>query len=429
MRASRLLLSKNLRATIPYDPSNTAAVFGDKSTSSLLLCAALFKLCSYRPLVDAASALLASSIPVVSPLARAVVKRTIFPLFVSGESMGACLETSSQLKTFAGVSTILDHNVEERETEDAWEANLANKLTLLQRITEDPSAAAVRFVPLKATALLCPRLLETMSAHMYMQLGGTDRNDLEVLAKLSPAECALLSTGMARLETICQAASRSGRLGILLDAEQSHRQPAIEYIAQQLAAKFNRSAENCLLYNTYQMYTKRSAAALQRDVDAARREGYILGVKLVRGAYIATERRKGRSGGEDPIFSTKAETDANYNATMTGLLEHVRVGRACLLLATHNRQSVDLAVATMDKLGLPSTHPGVSFASIMGMVNNVSNALGLAGYNSNKLVSFGVYDDVLPWLLRRLHENNDAFGAMQLERRLFLKEVKRRIVG
>lgn len=423
MRSLRRLIrpfSTNASAA-RFNPIDTKSVFADKSTPELLFSAVLFKLCGYRSVVDGASFLLGGNIPVVSSLARAAVRRTVFPLFVSGENMQNCIKTATRLRAFANVSTILDHNVEERETADAWDLNLQNKLKLLHKIKGN---AEVRFVPLKLTALLCPKLLERMTTLMLRDEAGAD-----VVALLSFEERALLASGTARLEVLCQAAAQlPSRVGILLDAEQSHRQPAIEFIASQLARKFNTKSEGggpCLVYNTYQMYTKRSLASLQRDVDAAQRGGYLLGVKLVRGAYINTERCRA----EDPILESKDKTDANYNAAVSFLLSRVKAGSVALLVATHNRNSVEHAVSGMESLGLPPMHLGVHFGSLMGMVDNISSALGLAGYNSCKLLTFGTYEDVLPWLLRRLQENQDAFGAMQGERDLFRIEIRRRLLG
>ena len=42
---------------------------------------------------------------------------------------------------------------------------------------------------------------------------------------------------------------------------------------------------------------------------------------------------------------------------------------------------------------------------IKGMCDNITNTLGLRGYNVSKLLLFGAFDDILPWLLRRLDEN------------------------
>jgi hypothetical protein len=76
--------------------------------------------------------------------------------------------------------------------------------------------------------------------------------------------------------------------------------------------------------------------------------------------------------------------------------------------------------------GLARDHPNVAHAQIMGMCDGLTFALGLAGYNAHKLVLFGEFDEVFPWLLRRLDENRDMLGAAQLELPLVHAELRRR---
>jgi len=335
--------------------------------------------------------------------------------------MRDCLKVSGRLYEQAGVTCILDHNVEEKDTEEAWDLNLKNKLSLIEELRRQ-NGHVVRFVPLKCTALLSPSMLENMTSFMDRQSGGSI-NDADIIAALSNHDRELLETGVKRLEALCAAAERSD-IAILLDAEQTSRQPAIEVIARQLSSSFNTQGR-VRLYNTYQCYLKRTAAAIDRDMKEAQARGYTFAVKLVRGAYMRTERAQAAARGcADPVHASKEVTDATYDAALTSLLE---ARGPALLVATHSRKSVDHAVSEMRRLGIEPMNPLVSFGSIMGMSDHISNALGLAGYNSAKLVSFGTFEDVLPWLCRRLDENSDIFGAMQGERELYLKELKRRM--
>jgi len=80
----------------------------------------------------------------------------------------------------------------------------------------------------------------------------------------------------------------------------------------------------------------------------------------------------------------------------------------------------------MRELGLGRNHPRVALAQIMGMCENITIALGQGGYNSHKLVLFGDFDEIFPWLLRRLEENQDMLSAMAGEQDLLWAELKRR---
>ena len=78
--------------------------------------------------------------------------------------------------------------------------------------------------------------------------------------------------------------------------------------------------------------------------------------------------------------------------------------------------------------GLAPADARVMFAQIMGMCDGLSMALGQTGYNSHKLVLFGDFEQIFPWLLRRLEENQDMLGAVQKQDLpLLLHELKRRI--
>jgi len=140
------------------------------------------------------------------------------------------------------------------------------------------------------------------------------------------------------------------------------------------------------------------------------------------------------------VHTSKEQTDIAYNNAAARLLSEISVSdvagdvlgcpvpRAALLLATHNRRSLELATSEMRHLDLARGHCNVHFAQILGMVDNLTNALGLAGYNASKLVVFGEMREVLPWLLRRVQENRDAFGAQAAEMSVLRKELWRRLV-
>lgn len=64
---------------------------------------------------------------------------------------------------------------------------------------------------------------------------------------------------------------------------------------------------------------------------------------------------------------------------------------------------------------------------MQGMCENLTAALGQAGYNSNQLVLFGEFQEIFPWLLRRLEENSDMLSAMAEQKHFLWAEVKRRL--
>lgn len=103
------------------------------------------------------------------------------------------------------------------------------------------------------------------------------------------------------------------------------RQPAIDAIVLALTREFNRPISPLstpLVYGTYQSYLRRGVPHLQACIADAKREGYMIGVKLVRGAYQPLELSvyekqvaKGTwfGGSEPPVWTVKSDTDETYN--------------------------------------------------------------------------------------------------------------------
>ena len=62
----------------------------------------------------------------------------------------------------------------------------------------------------------------------------------------------------------------------------------------------------------------------------------------------------------------------------------------------------------------------------MGMSDNLSYNLSMAGYNFAKYVPYGPVKKVLPYLFRRSEENTAIAGQMGRELSLIVAEQKRR---
>ncbi|CAJ1425302.1 unnamed protein product [Effrenium voratum] len=407
----RFFASKDLPR---FDPDNGKAIYAAYSTRQLVFSWLLLSLCRHRGIVDVGSKVESwiSKRP-ENPLSRvflACVRATAFSHFCGGEQLEDCVSTAQSLQECAGVRCIVDWGVEESSRPDAWDLNTQRKVETLQRAKEvlGPSAA---FMPIKLTSLLSPELLESLTSALEATPSSQD-----AAAALCTEDVA---AALGRLRLICQAA-KDAAVPVLLDAEQSNRQPAVHVLAQELQKEFNR--QDIVVYDTIQMYLKASPARLDQALRSAGQHGYVCAVKLVRGAYMEQEKSRGS------IHSSKEATDEAFDAAAGRLLSSVAQERpsAALVLATHNRCSLNQAVAKMEQLGLARDHPRVHFAQIFGMVDNLTFSLGLAGYNASKLLVFGEVKEVLPWLVRRAQENRDAFGAQAVELPVLRQEIQRR---
>ncbi|KAI8086763.1 FAD-linked oxidoreductase-like protein [Halteromyces radiatus] len=246
-----------------------------------------------------------------------------------------------------------------------------------------------------------------------------------------------------RLDQVCSLAHRY-RVGIMVDAEQSYFQEAIDHVAMNLQAKYNRRDDQDhtpTVYNTYQMYTKAARAKLERDVELARRENFAFAAKLVRGAYMVSERKRAMQlGYPSPIHDTLEDTHDSFNGGvkfLLGRLHHHQMTTGeplssttapiVFMVATHNRDSVVQTVEEMDKQGVLPRSGVVHFGQLFGMQDQISYSLGKNGYSIYKYLPYGMIDEVIPYLLRRAQENSSVMGGVNKERALMWTELKDRI--
>lgn len=143
---------------------------------------------------------------------------------------------------------------------------------------------------------------------------------------------------------------------------------------------------------------------------------------------VLERRRAAEMGYPSPIWDTKKDTDACYNRAMATLMPLVRDRGAEFMVASHNQESVELAVAGMAEHGLPPSAP-VYFGQLLGMSDNLTFILGGNGYGAYKYVPFGGVDEVMPYLIRRAQENSDVLGGVGKETAMMRAELRRRLVG
>lgn len=227
---------------------------------------------------------------------------------------------------------------------------------------------------------------------------------------------------LERLETICERADEL-KVGVFIDAEESWIQDAIDDVVMQMMDKFNH--EYVVVYNTYQLYRHDKLAQLKADHEIAKSKGYILGAKLVRGAYMQKESdRAEEMGYPSPIQPSKEATDRDYNAAVTYCVTNYETIASCN--ATHNLESNMLQIELIEKLGIEKTHRHINFCQLYGMSDYITFNIADAGYNVAKYLPYGPIREVVPYLIRRAQENTSVTGEMSRELSYIDKEVKRR---
>jgi len=228
-----------------------------------------------------------------------------------------------------------------------------------------------------------------------------------------------------RVSEICEYAYSVGQ-PVLIDAEESWIQDAIDRLATQMMERYN--LEKSIVFNTVQLYRTGRLSYLKEARRRATNDGYIFAVKLVRGAYMEKERARAKEMDYlSPIQPNKESTDRDYDAAVDYCLNHI--DDDAFVAGTHNEESTHHLTQKMHERGLPNNHPNIFFSQLYGMSDNLSYILAKHGYNVSKYVPYGPVKDTIPYLIRRAHENSAAAGQISRELELIGKELKRRKSG
>jgi proline dehydrogenase len=247
------------------------------------------------------------------------------------------------------------------------------------------------------------------------------------LAALNDEEKLLVKRMRERIESLAALAESLG-VRIMIDAEHTYFQPAIDNITYNLGRKYNKKYP--VVFGTYQMYLKDSTHRLHTDLTRAKNGQYKFAAKLVRGAYMVLERERAANLSlDDPIHSSLDDTHNNYNTAVKEVISRIGSGDDIeIMIASHNQQSVEIALESMRTNNLPPG-AGVYFGQLLGMSDHLSFGLGAGGYKAYKYVPFGYIHEVMPYLIRRAQENSGLMSGAPKELAMLRNEIKRRILG
>lgn len=380
---------------------NTEIAFRNKSDKDLERAYWLFKLIGSSTLIKIGTPITNFSLNIGLPI-QGLIRNTIYKQFCGGETIEGCAKAIEELGK-GNVTTILDYSVEGEESEASFDACCKE---VLETVKYAQKNKLISFCVFKPTGVGRFDLLAKVNAQ----------------EKLSDTEQAEFAAVLRRCNAICKACYEAG-IPVLIDAEHSWIQDAIDDIARELMERYNK--EKPIVYNTYQLYRHDKLASLKADFAYAQKQGFYLGAKLVRGAYMEIERERAQEKGyPSPIQPDKKSSDNDYNKALMFCLDNLdRIG---FMAGTHNDESCMLLASEMDKRGIPHNHPHIYFAQLLGMSDNLSFNLGASGYNVAKYMPYGPVKSVMPYLFRRAQENTSAAGQTGRELSLIIKEKERR---
>ena len=397
---------------------NTKFAFEYKSDQQLKDARRLFGMMGNSFLVKIGTRITPWAIKAKLPV-KGIIRNTIFKQFAGGETLE---QTAGVARTLAQykVDVILDYGVEGGGGSDA-EYDLAAD-EFIKVINYAATQPNIPFMSVKVTGLTRFALLEKLDALMHQKQGSLIKKYLGALEGLTTEEREEWHRVRLRMMRVCEKAAEKN-VGMLVDAEETWIQDPVDALVMLMMDAFNK--DRVVIYNTLQHYRHDRLPFLKDCIEAATERGFLLGVKLVRGAYMEKERKRaGELGYPSPIQPDKQSCDKDFSAGVSLCLDHLnRVG---VLIASHNEQSNMLAVKKMQQLNIELNHPRVNFSQLYGMSDNITFNLAKAGCNVSKYLPFGPIEDVIPYLMRRAQENTSVKGQTGRELGLIEKELKRR---
>ena len=381
--------------------NNTKRAFALKSDSELKKSLFIFSMMNKGVLVSIGTKLTNLALKLHLPV-EGIIKKTIFKMFCGGTSKEDCLPVIKKMHEMH-VHSVLDYSSEGKEEEAQFDAALE---MILKTVDFAKERMAIPFAVFKPTGF--GRIA------LYEKVGSG--------AELNEKEKEEWNKVVARFDKVCKIAHDKD-VALLIDAEESWMQDAADDLVEEMMRKYNK--QRAIVYNTLQMYRWDRLDYLKNLHDRANKDGFFIGMKIVRGAYMEKENaRADKMGYPTPICEDKEATDVNFNAVIYYAMQNL--DEIALYIGTHNEVSTYLTMQLMEEKDISKDDDRIWFSQLFGMSDHISFNLGLNGYNAAKLVPFGPIRDVIPYLMRRAQENSSVKGQTGREYALLLEEKQRR---
>jgi len=323
------------------DLQNLEVAFSSKSDQELKRAIRLFRLMNNAFLVKCGILLCRFALFIGLPM-KGLIRATIYDQFCGGETLEEAEIIFKRLAD-SNLKCMIDYAVEGSVTEEAFEKT---KSEIIRDVEYAANKPYVPIVAIKLTGLADPKWCKRFHSD---NLTTEDQENYDRVLK--------------RLDEICAAASKSG-VQVYFDAEESWTQDTIDRLVEEMIFKHNK--ENAVVFNTLQMYRHDRFAYLKKLHEKGREHSVIIGVKLVRGAYMEKERKVAKKKNvPSPIQANKEATDLDYNNAFSYCLDHLDSIAVCM--ATHNERSIIIAEEEIQNKNIDQSHPHIMFAQLYGM--------------------------------------------------------------
>ena len=386
---------------LTLDFNNTKLAYQYKSDKELKLAEFLYSSLNTPILGSIGKKLLKFAVNIGLPV-KGAIKATLYKQFVGGETLQDCVPIMKKMAEYK-VMSILDYSEEGKNDEAAFIHAHKELIKNIEFSAANPEAPLSVF---KVTSFASTTVLEKVSAKQDLKMAESD--DWNTIQKRCDALFAL---------------AHKLNHPLMVDAEESWIQPAIDQLALKGMATYN--IENVIILNTFQMYKKDSLEIMHHFHNKGQEQGFKVGAKIVRGAYMEKEaKRASAKGYANPIQSSKDNTDKDYNAALKFCIENIQT--MMTVAGTHNEDSTLFAAKLLEDNSIAHNHPHFWFSQLLGMCDFISFNLGANGYNVAKYVPYGPVASVTPYLIRRADENSSVAGQAGKELNHLKSELKNR---
>ena len=330
---------------------------------------------------------------------KKVIKKTIFNHFCGGETLDECKKTFQTLSKY-NIFAMPEYSVEGESTIKGFENYKNDSIEIINYLGK----LKLPFIAIKCSGLVSLETLEKVSN------GEMTYSNLEY------------KNFYNRVNELCECAMNNN-VKILIDAEESWIQKAIDDTAFNLMKKYNIKTVNIFL--TYQCYKIHTLKNIEENYKISLSNNYKLGVKLVRGAYMEKERSRAKEFNySSPIHVFKKETDNEFDNSVEYCIN--KIDHISLWIGSHNEISCIKLMELLNSKKLSKNDERVWFSQLYGMSDNISFTLANLGYNVIKLIPFGPLEKTIPYLIRRANENSSVKGQSNRQYTLIKNEINRR---
>jgi proline dehydrogenase len=380
---------------------NTEVAFAIKSNSELDRAYYLFEMIKRQPLVKIGTAVTRFALKTHLPV-EGIIRATVFDHFCGGVTEKDCMPVIDKMYT-KNVHSVLDYSAEGKEIEEQFDLAMEKTLNTIKFGTEKKS---IPFAVFKPTGFGKFRIYQKIT-------------EGEKLDKHEEVEWKRIKE---RYDIVSKAAY-DRNVPLLIDAEETWMQKAADDLIEEMMVKYNK--EKVVVFGTLQLYCWDRLDYLKKLHERSKKQGFKIGMKLVRGAYMEKERERAEEKGyKDPICIDKKATDKMFDDVLTYMFKNI--DDMAIFAGTHNEESSYLLMDLIAKSGLDKNDKRLWFGQLYGMSDHISYNLAKSGYNVAKYLPFGPVRDVMPYLIRRAEENTSVAGQTNRELRLLKEERERR---